>query len=156
MNPPSKLLDCEGDLGDLLNYTQIDMLNYRKFALGLKIFTNNPCSFFLQPVYNDISIFGGLSNVTIGCLAWLLHLQEGLVTGFWCKCFFPLFLMNVILEHSFTAASMVDPRQNLEGGCECFYLAPLSFQLTSYYFHLGFPKVLSHSFKLLSPKPCLY
>lgn len=36
MNPPSKLLDCEGDLGDLLNYTQIDMLNYRKFALGLK------------------------------------------------------------------------------------------------------------------------
>ena len=43
VSPSSKSVDCRGDLEDFLNYTQIGILCSRKFALGLRKCTNNPC-----------------------------------------------------------------------------------------------------------------
>lgn len=101
LNSTSPLSESLGDLGDLLNYTQIGILCCMKFALSLKMFANNPNPFLPQPQSTMKSPLVGSEMLQMDVLDVFTAPPWGeVVAGFWYKCFFPPLLVNVTLTQS--------------------------------------------------------
>lgn len=101
VHPPSEEWGPEGDLEDFLNYIQMDILSYKTFTLGVKLFINNSHP-FLPQVHPQWSLLFQTQKCcnrmfrVVGTPAALLPLPRGggVVASFGHKCLFPPLLSD--------------------------------------------------------------